>query len=119
MKQIAKVNQFFIASSILFLSSLIPAIALAEEQVLGQAQKPIYCGDSTELLNFLTKKHKESPVIIFNDENGMGSQVVVFANEKTGTATVVENLPNGYACILASGNDVMIVPVKEKEGSGS
>ena len=113
MKQIAKVSQFFIASIILFLLSLIPVIASAEENSLGQVQKPIYCGYSTKLLNFLTKKHKESPVIIFNDENGMGSQVVVFVNVKNGTATVVENIPNGYSCILASGHDAMVVPIKE------
>jgi hypothetical protein len=114
MKQIAKVSQFFIASIILFLLSLIPVIASAEENSLGQVQKPIYCGDSTKLLNFLTKKHKESPVIIFNDENGMDSQVVVFVNVKNGTATVVENIPNGYSCILASGHDAMVVPIKDK-----
>ena len=39
----------------------------------------------------------------------MESQVVVFANVEKGTASVVENMPNGWGCLVASGFDLMIV----------
>ena len=71
MKQIVKAAHLFIASGIVFLTLLIPTIASAEEKSLAQVQKPVYCGDATKLLNVLTKKHKEVPVVIFNEQNGM------------------------------------------------
>ena len=117
MKQIAKAAHLFIASGILFLTLLISTIASAEEKPLAQVQKPVYCGDATKLLNVLTKKHKEVPVIIFNEQNGMKSQIVVFVNVITGTASVVENIPGGYGCLIASGYDAMVVPVKEENGT--
>jgi len=117
MKQIAKATHLFIASGILFLTLLIPTIASSEEKPLTPVQKPVYCGDATELLNVLTKKHKEVPIVIFNDQNGTQSQVIIFVNVEKGTASVVENMPNGYGCLIASGFDLMIVPVKEASGT--
>ena len=52
MKQIARAIHLFIASSIVFLTLLIPIIALADESTpLAQVYKPIFCGDGTKLLN--------------------------------------------------------------------
>ena len=39
-----------------------------EEKPMIQAQKPVFCGDATELLKILTERHKESPILIFNSE---------------------------------------------------
>ena len=117
MKQIAKAAHLFIASCIVFLTLLIPTIASAEEKPLAQVQKPVYCGDATKLLNVLTKKHKEVPIVIFNEQNGIKSQIIIFVNIKKGTASVVENMPNGYGCLIASGFGVMIVPAKEDTGT--
>ena len=118
MKQIAKATHLFIASGIVFLTLLIPIIASAEgTSPLTPVQKPVYCGDATKLLNFLTEKHKEVPIIIFNEENGTQSQVIIFVNVEKGTASVVENMPSGYGCLIASGFDLMIVPVKEDSGT--
>ena len=117
MKQIAKATHLFIASGILFLTLLIPTIASSEEKPLTPVQKPVYCGDATELLNVLTKKHKEVPIVIFNEQNGMKSQIVVFVNIEKGTASVVENIPGGYGCLIASGYDAMVVPAKEENGT--
>ena len=118
MKQIARAIHLFIASSIVFLTLLIPIIALADESTpLAQVYKPIFCGDGTKLLNFLSKKHKEVPIVIFNEQNGIKSQIIIFVNIKKGTASVVENMPNGYGCLIASGFGVMIVPAKEDTGT--
>jgi len=116
MKQISKATQFFIVSGILLISLLIPITALSEETPFMQAKKPIICTDSTKMLKWLSEEHKESPVVIFNDEGSIKSQVIVFINVKKETATVVEMLPNGLSCILASGIDAMIVPLKPQPG---
>ena len=117
MKQIAKATHLFIASGILFLTLLIPTNASSEEKPLTPVQKPVYCGDATKLLNVLTKKHNEVPIVIFNEQNGTKSQVIIFVNVEKGTASVVENMPNGWGCLVASGFDLMIVPVKEDSGT--
>jgi hypothetical protein len=106
-------NKTNMAVGVVLLTLLTPIIALAEGEALGkeplvQVNKPIFCGDSSSLLKYLTEKYNEVPVVIFNEQNGMESQVVVFANVEKGTASVVENFPNGKGCLLATGHDVMI-----------
>ena len=117
MKQISKATQFFIVSGILLISLLIPITALSEETPFMQAKKPIICTDSTKMLKWLSEEHKESPVVIFNDEGSIKSQVIVFIHVKKETATVIEMLPNGFSCILAAGNDATIIAIKEGRGT--
>ena len=116
MKQIVRACRLFIASGIVFLTLLTPIIVAAAEEIsLQQTQKPVYCGDATNLLNFITKKHKESPIVIFSGGNGVEHQIVVFVNINTGTVSVVENHSGGIGGLIAFGTDVMVVPLKEKE----
>ena len=91
-----------------------------EEKPLIQAQKPVFCGDASELLKILTERHKESPILIFNSEigaDGKESQIIIFVNIKNGTASVIENMASGYACLIGSGNDAMMVPIKAGTGT--
>ena len=91
-----------------------------EEKPMIRAQKPVFCGDATELLKILTERHKESPILIFNSEigaDGKESQIIIFVNIKNGTASVIENMASGYACLIGSGNDAMMVPIKVGTGT--
>ena len=91
-----------------------------EENPIVQIQKPVICSDATHLLNILTKKHSESPILIFNEvnlANGQPSQIVVFVNTKTGTASVVQNIIGGFACLIAAGKEAMMVPIKIGTGT--
>ena len=91
-----------------------------EEKPMIQTQKPVFCGDAAELLKILIERHKESPILFFNSEigaDGNQSQIVILVNIKTGTASVVENMSNGYACLIGNGNDAMMVPVKVGTGT--
>ena len=86
-----------------------------------RAAKPVFCGDSGALLKSLTETHGESPILIFSEgyENvkpDESSQIIVFVNLKKRTASIVENMPSGYACMLGNGVDIMMIPAKKGKG---
>ena len=96
-----------------------PKEKFTAEKPIVKAQKPVFCGDAGELLKILTEKHKEVPILIFNEisMNGEQTQVVVFVNTEKGTASVIENMQSGFACLIANGRDALIVPLKEGQGT--
>ena len=42
--------------------------------------------------------------------------LIVDDNSPDGTASIVENMPSGYACMLGYGVDIMMIPAKKGKG---
>lgn len=61
------------------------------------------CGPHADVVSGLLKGYGE--VSIASGAAGSNSTMELFLNPATGTWTVIATLPNGSACLLASGNN--------------
>jgi len=74
---------------------------------LFHSQKPIICGKPEVILNGITNKAKELPVIFWQSES-FGYPVAVYINQKTGTSTVLDFVDPNKICIISIGKNVKI-----------
>jgi hypothetical protein len=88
---------------IAFLFCLYGTVANAQ---LYQVQKPVYCGNTQELISTLRSELKENPVWFGND-NRNTSQYLLFVNAETDVWTLLQ-YNNEVACILGTGKDSVI-----------
>ena len=78
--------------------------------VFGQqisVERSLMCGDAIQAVAFLKEKYNEEPILrlIKNDGNAI---ILVFANQKTGTSTILEVNRDGMACEISSGTALQI-----------
>ena len=72
---------------------------------LFHSQKPIICGKPEVILNGITNKAKELPVIFWQSES-FGYPVALYLNQKTGTSTVLDFVDSDKICIISVGQNV-------------
>ena len=74
---------------------------------LFHSQKPIICGKPEVILNGITNKAKELPVIFWQSES-FGYPVALYLNQKTGTSTVLDFVDSDKICIISVGQNVKL-----------
>ena len=74
---------------------------------LFHSQKPIICGKPEVILNGITNKAKELPVIFWQSES-FGYPVALYLNQKTGTSTVLDFVDSDKICIISVGKNVKL-----------
>lgn len=83
---------------------LLPAIAIAEPVTV---EKPVPCEKTETVINgLLNNDYKEQPIWIGVDDK---SKYSIFANEKTGSWTIIQ-FNDKIACILGAGEGSKIIP---------
>lgn len=92
------------------LLALLFSITLAMP-AFGQAS----CADREVVVKMLADDYGESIQSIGIGQNG--SVIEVYANEETGTWTVLLTRPNGITCLMASGHAYEYVSEKVKTGT--
>ena len=73
------------------------------------ANTPAPCQERSAVLAKLAKDYSETPVAIGMASNG-GVLEVLAANADAGTFTIIVTMPNGIACMLASGQHFEMLP---------
>jgi hypothetical protein len=74
----------------------------------AQAQQAPACVKRADLLKHLSEKYQEVPAAVGLGDNG--SLLEVFATADGSTWTVAISMPNGVACMVATGQDWRDVP---------
>jgi len=79
------------------LKTIVGIVLLTATPVVAQQN----CGDASAIHSRLMEQYHEAPRTM-----GManGSAIVQYANEETGTWTILVLNPNGIACLVASGD---------------
>ena len=88
---------------IAFLFCLYGTVANAQ---LYQVQKPVYCGNTQELISALRSEFKENPIWFGNDTRAI-SQYLLFVNNESDSWTLLQ-YNSEVACILGTGKDSVI-----------
>lgn len=89
---------------------LAAALALYTNAAMAQQQ----CGPRAELADVLADRYGETAQAM--GISAAGNLVDIFANEDTGTWTIVATGPEGVSCSLADGDSWSSVAMLEKQG---
>lgn len=87
--------------NLILLLALLPSVAMA--QTVIPRTVVIFCSDTHSVINVITGKYAEKTKFV-----GIGNEddvVSVWANDDTGTFTIITTLPNGeISCVLSTGD---------------
>jgi hypothetical protein len=90
------------------MASTLTLTAAAEAQDLADGQVP--CSAYTEIARQLGDRYEEAPVSLGLQSNG--NLLQVFASPTNGTWTIVSTAPDGFACVMAVGENWELVKAK-------
>ncbi len=85
---------------------MLKAVLVLASTAWAEAQQ-MTCNSQDRLTTILTEQFEERPHVRGLAPNG--AMVETWGNEQTGTWTVVVNMPDGRACLLASGSHFTLV----------
>lgn len=68
-----------------------------------QAQKPVFCNTTKNMIDYLTERWKEKPMWVSKDSEN-DSRYVLMVNEETKTWSMIQMTDN-VACVIGLGTD--------------
>jgi hypothetical protein len=84
---------------------LLPIIAFADAEVLPfQA----VCDDTDNIIETLSKKYSEKPIVIGSAEDQAKSTMTLWVNNKTHTWTILATKGN-ISCVIGTGGNVTLI----------